>query len=237
MSSALSLRRLLPGEKVDFECIDADLTEFFREDCLNYLSERLAVTYVLEFQGEAIAMFSLSNDRLDIHDFEDNHKLLKKAAGAIPHAKRGLRSFPAVKIGRLAVKKGLERGGHRIGSSVVVFIQAFLMLKNKTGCRFLTVDSYPGAVEFYRKAGFKKVEKATGQEIQTCPHCKEALPLDSKAPPLDDNVLMFLDLVLMTDSKIIDEFSPIVDSLLQMNVAEFPEPPESAFREKSAFPA
>lgn len=36
------------------------------------------------------------------------------------------------------------------------FIKAFFALKNKTGCRFITVDAYnyPATINFYKKNGF-----------------------------------------------------------------------------------
>lgn len=139
MAAELVVRRILQDDVVDFACSDPDLTEFFQADSLNYLKHYLAVTYAIEYQGQTLAMFSLCNDRLDIHDFAENHKALKKAAKDLPHAKRGLRHFPAVKIARLAVKEGTERNG--LGRAIVVFIQVFLLRRNKTGCRFLTVDS------------------------------------------------------------------------------------------------
>lgn len=34
------------------------------------------------------------------------------------------------------------------------FIKHWMVIDNKTGCCFLTVDAYPSAVPFYRKKGF-----------------------------------------------------------------------------------
>lgn len=59
---------------------------------------------------------------------------------------------PSVKIGRLAVSKHYENRG--IGSEILNFIKFFFTKSNKTGCRFITVDAYAEAVEFYKKNGF-----------------------------------------------------------------------------------
>lgn len=42
----------------------------------------------------------------------------------------------------------------RIGSYLIDFIKSYFLMDNKTGCRFLTVDAYAGAVPFYLKNGF-----------------------------------------------------------------------------------
>lgn len=34
------------------------------------------------------------------------------------------------------------------------YIKGFFIKKNKTGCRFITVDAYKAAIEFYQKNGF-----------------------------------------------------------------------------------
>ena len=67
----------------------------------------------------------------------------------------GLRSYPAVLIGRLGVNKKYKDAG--IGSQVLNFIKAwFRQNDNKTGCRFLIVDAYntEKVTSFYGKNGF-----------------------------------------------------------------------------------
>lgn len=149
-------------------------------------------------------MFSLCNDRLDVHDFSENRKELKRAAKGLPHAKRGMKHFPAVKIARLAVGPGLETQG--LGRAIVVFIQVFFLRRNKTGCRFLTVDSYPTAIGFYEKVGFKRVHKAPQEAEET------------------DHMLMYLDLAQIGSSPKLDEIGAIVDSLIGSDKAEFAMP-------------
>jgi hypothetical protein len=221
MPSELFVRRLLQEERLEFECSDDDLTEFFRDDCPNYLRELLAVTYSIELGDQVIAMFSLCNDRLDVHDFDDDKKQLKKAAREQPHMKRGMQHFPAVKIARLAVRKRLGIKWTR--KSDCLFHSSPLHYENKTGCRFLTVDAYPEAIGFYEKVGFKKVEKAPKLHDES----------GSGSVEEDPNVLMYLDLGVMIDSPKVAELSPIVDQLLAENRAKFSGPPPSV-REANA---
>lgn len=115
-----------------------------------------------------------------------------------------MKHFPAVKIARLAVGPGLEKQG--LGRAIVVFIQVFILLRNKTGCRFLTVDFYPTAIGFYQKVGFRKVEKEM-DEI-----------------PDSDHVLMYLDLAQIKRAEKIKEIGDIVESLIMSDRAEFAMP-------------
>ena len=63
-----------------------------------------------------------------------------------------LKSYPAVKIGRLAVSAELR--GMAIGSFLLDFIKRYFTTDNKTGCRFITVDAYAAAIPFYLRNGF-----------------------------------------------------------------------------------
>jgi predicted N-acetyltransferase YhbS len=64
------------------------------------------------------------------------------------------RSFPAVKIGILAVGKDFQKQG--IGSSLLdALIYTFINQSNKTGCMFVTVDAVKDAIEFYSKNNFR----------------------------------------------------------------------------------
>ena len=63
-----------------------------------------------------------------------------------------MKSYPAVKLCRLAVDSSLK--GQSIGTYLLNFIKSFFVVNNKTGCRFLTVDAYAAAIPFYQKNGF-----------------------------------------------------------------------------------
>ena len=134
-----------------FDCGDSDLNEFFQKDSLNYLRQLLAVTYVFENDRQTVAFLSVLNDRVSGEDSEKG--IFKKLRKSIPH-KKHFRSYPAVKAGRFGVHKKYHN--QRIGTEVMDFIKAFFALKNKTGCRFITVDAYnyPATINFYKKNGF-----------------------------------------------------------------------------------
>ena len=134
-----------------FDCGDSDLNEFFQKDALNYLRQLLAVTYVFEDKQQTVAFFSVLNDRISGEDSDKN--VFRKIRSKIPH-KKHFRSYPSVKVGRFGVDQNYHN--QRIGTEVMDFIKAYFSIKNKTGCRFITVDAYnyPRTVNFYKKNGF-----------------------------------------------------------------------------------
>jgi len=133
-----------------FESEDNELNNFLLEDAKNYLTEMLAVTYLIETEEETICYFCLSNDNIRREvDMETWKKINKK----VPNSKRK-GSYPAVKIGRLAVNQKYARNG--FGRAMInVITKMYLTAEQKSGCRFITVDAYGNAFDFYLKNGFK----------------------------------------------------------------------------------
>ena len=43
----------------------------------------------------------------------------------------------------------------KLGTQVLNIIKSMFVINNKTGCRFITVDAYLAAVQFYEKNGFR----------------------------------------------------------------------------------
>ena len=146
--------KLAEGERVDsFDCGDDDLNDFILHDALPYRRERLAVTYVFveKYDRSSVAaFFCLSNDRISLTDF-DNKSRYNRFSRRFNNSKR-LRSYPAVKIGRLGVARAMK--GMNVGSILLTFIKRYFAGDNKTGCRFITVDAYAAAIPFYLKNGF-----------------------------------------------------------------------------------
>lgn len=149
-----SIRKLLKGEDVtSFNCGDDDLNDFILHEAKFYRKELLAVSYVLESDGshKVCAYFSMANDRISLSDFENKTEFNRFRKHRFVNEKR-LRSYPAVKLCRLAVDMNLR--GQAVGTYLLNFIKSFFVINNKTGCRFLTVDAYAGAIPFYEKNGF-----------------------------------------------------------------------------------
>ena len=139
------VRPLEEGERVkSFDCGDDDLNDFILNAAHLYREELLAVTYVMEKRssGKVLAYFSLMNDKVR---FRKHHFANEKR----------IKSYPAAKIGRFAVD--ISARGLHIGSLLLNFIKYFFKGKNKTGCRFITVDAYINAIPFYKKYEFKEL--------------------------------------------------------------------------------
>ena len=140
-----------------FASEDKELNDFLFEDAQNYLAQMLAVTYLLESETETIAYFCISNDNLKR---EINERLTEQESGIwnrlsrqIPNRKRR-GSYPAVKIGRLAVSQKYE--GNGFGRTMINTVTSmYLEEKQRAGCRFITVDANASAFHFYEKNGFK----------------------------------------------------------------------------------
>ena len=149
-----SIYKLSENETVEsFDCGDADLNDFILTDAPLYRKEKLAVTYtVLEKnnRNKVVAFFSLSNDRISLSDF-DNKTKYNRFSRRFNNHKR-LKSYPAAKIGRLAVETSMK--GENLGSYLLKFIKRYFTADNKTGCRFITVDAYAAAIPFYLHNGF-----------------------------------------------------------------------------------
>ena len=68
------------------------------------------------------------------------------------------KSYPALKICRLAIDRRCR--GEGLGAMLVNMIIASYKNDNKAGCRFVTVDAYSNALDFYFKLGFAPLSKS-----------------------------------------------------------------------------
>lgn len=149
------LRQFQLNEDTDiksFKCADADLNEFLFEDAKHFQKELMAVTYILEYmeQNKTAAYFSLLADKIIFNP--DEKGVWNKLNRNIPNSKRR-KSYPAVKVGRLAVNE--EYSGSGIGTFILDNIKYVFTNVKRLGCRFITVDALKSAVSFYERNGFQ----------------------------------------------------------------------------------
>lgn len=164
-----------------FDCGNSDLNGFFREtesdvpNATSYTEQLLAVTYVVEERetSNILAYFSLLHDKLE-REYSDA-KIWNKLSRKIPNIKRRS-SYPALKIGRLAVSKNCRLSG--LGTKIVHFIEALYLNFQYAGCRFITVDSLPSAIGFYERCKFHVLK----------------VPSTELSQEEDNTALMFFDL-------------------------------------------
>lgn len=136
-----------------FDCGDADLNGFLVEDAIAFHNKHIGKTFIIENDDETeiLAYFCLLNDK--ITKIEASNSAWKKVKKLFPHDKH-FSSYPAIKIGRLAVSTNHRSEG--LGSNILTVIKDRLKTEDYlSDFRFLTVDAYLSAVPFYEKNNFK----------------------------------------------------------------------------------
>lgn len=129
---------------------DDELNDFLISSAKLYERNLLATTYLLYSDNDLAGYFSLMNDsiRMDIEDKSIWNKLNR-----LIHNSKRRKSYPAVKIGRLAVSAKHEHSG--IGKYMLnAIISIYSYRLHYAGCRFITVDALNSATGFYEKQGF-----------------------------------------------------------------------------------
>ena len=142
-------------EILPFDCGDTDLNGFLFDDAKNYSKDLIAVTYLIQENDKTIAYFNYRNDKISHTDLDGSiEKFAARVGILLPKEKSHYKSYPAVKIGRLAVHIDYQKGGG-YGKKIINFTKGLLTNKNKTGCKFITVDAHRDSLTFYEKMGFK----------------------------------------------------------------------------------
>ena len=125
---------------------DAKLLEYFLKDAKDVESELNTKSYFLHEKNnqDPLVGFSISNNALEACSDIDM---------AILHNSQ-YNIYPAVLIGRFATHTKYTKKG--LGSLTIDLIKNWFITDNKTGCRFIIVDSRKEAVNFYTKCGFEE---------------------------------------------------------------------------------
>ncbi len=172
------------------DCEHSDLNDFFLNDIDAYDEQLLGKSYCFtldEAPENIICAFTVSNDSIRVSLLPKANK--RQVNKHMPYVKQR-RSYPAVLIGRLGVNKLYKRSG--IGSDLMDFIKSWFFDSNKTGCRYVVVDSYneEKALRYYSKNGFSYLFNDLIEEKKLC-GIKEPYEEDLKTR------LMYFDLILL----------------------------------------
>lgn len=147
----MELVRLTPDSTLTgFDCGDSDLNSFLVEDAKSFLEKRIANSFILLDEGNLVAFFCILNDKISRQEVTNSQ--WRKIKDKFPQGKQ-FSSYPAIKIGRFAVSVAYRH--QNIGSKLMNIIKDMLNSdKNYSAFRFITVDAYLSAMDFYRKNGF-----------------------------------------------------------------------------------
>lgn len=124
----------------------SSLKSFLENDAFNFHCIEIAKTYVLTHIAlplEIKGFITLMNSTIDFKEEkpEELSKIIYK-------------SFPCVKIARLAIDINLQ--DQKLGTKLLKWSMTYIILKimPHVGCRFLVVDSKRESIGFYQRMGF-----------------------------------------------------------------------------------
>ena len=146
-----------------FDCGVYDLNAFLFDDAKTYLRYLYSTTFLFENEHKTVAYYSLLNDLLNINPHTDKEfeqelwNIVANQDYSFFLEMQNISMFPAVKIGRFAVDLEFQRKG--FGTEIMNLIVTGLLMNNKTGCQFLTVDALNNkdTLRFYTRNGFEFV--------------------------------------------------------------------------------
>ena len=142
----------------DFDCGDDELNNFLKEDALKLQKSKLSLTKLIICDGEIIGYISLLTDGIKIRKIK-NEKIKLDIKEQLDIREKN-KLLPAVKIGRLALDK--EFLGKGLGTLILrdILFNLKKFSETKIGFRFVIVEGYAKAVNFYIiKNGFEYLKK------------------------------------------------------------------------------
>jgi GNAT superfamily N-acetyltransferase len=143
--SLVSIKMLLQGHSFgEFVCENTDYTAYVTDGSIyRDVASGVSQAYIAVYGEFTIGYITLSADAIVLHKHEG-------AKGVNYY------SVPAVKVGRLAVALNSSRQG--VGELLLSFAVGLVRAEVSpvVGCRYITLDSLPERVQFYKKRGFKE---------------------------------------------------------------------------------
>lgn len=140
-----------------FECESEDLNDFLKNDALKQQKEKLNLTKLITCDGKIIGFVSLLTDSMKLkllrNEFEKG-KIKEKLNISENNP------IPSIKIGRFAIDK--KYAGKGLGTYFLRGILANIIkiAENNVGLRFVVVEGYASAYNFYvTHNNFKNLKK------------------------------------------------------------------------------
>lgn len=174
----------------NFECDSNDLTNFLKNDALKQQDMNLNLTQLVICDNEIVGFFSLLTDTLKLKTLENNN-LKKEIKLELDISENN--EIPAIKIGRLAIDKKYSKKG--LGSHILrnILLSILNLSKTKVGLRFVTVDAYATALNFYVKKNNFSSRKSDTETLKKINKIKKQNP--------NRSFILYLDLKDINCSK------------------------------------
>lgn len=134
----------------NFDCGDADLNDFLKNDAVKYQHDHLSHTRLVFLNGSLVGYLTLLADSIILMTSEKRRALDKTKAQI-----RSVFTIPAVKIGRLGIQKEFQRSG--VGRQLLIYTVGLVVRINRelnVGVRFITLDAYPASISWYERNHF-----------------------------------------------------------------------------------
>ncbi len=137
-----------------FNSKSAELNEFLINDALKDQENMTSRTYLCFWRETLAGFITLLTDTLEV-------RMVHQSEGINDYP---YRKYPAIKIGRIAVDRCIERTG--VGRFLLLAaIGKAISISKEIGCRYITVDSKSDSTGFYKKYNFKEVDGYSRSEI------------------------------------------------------------------------
>jgi GNAT superfamily N-acetyltransferase len=149
----MEIRALHEGDdRSQFRSGDPDLDRFLHRFAgQNQFKHYLGVTYLALEGGRVLGYVTVAPGEIEIDGLP---VATRKRLPRYP--------LPGLRLARLAVDESVK--GQGFGSQLLRFVlQLSIRMSGDYGCIGVTVDAKPGAVDFYRRYGFIRVEVVEGQ--------------------------------------------------------------------------
>jgi predicted GNAT family N-acyltransferase len=175
------------GDKHDlseFNCASDDLNDFLKNDALEQQESKLNLTKLVMCDDRIVAYVSLLTDTIPLKDIRDED--IRQDIKDLLSISSRKRKIPAIKIGRLAVDE--RYAGKGLGSEILMSVLFNIknIAENSVGLRFVTVEGYATAYNFYANHNFINLKKDDGK-------IKEKLDIIIERNP-EETFYLYLDL-------------------------------------------
>lgn len=141
----------------NFECECNDLNEFLKNDALKQQKEKLNLTKLITCDGAIIGFVSLLTDSMKLKLLRDKVEK-EKIKGKLNVSENN--PILAIKIGRFAIDR--KYAWYELGSKILrnILYNLHEIAENNVGLRFVVVEGYASAYNFYvTNNKFKNLKK------------------------------------------------------------------------------